>query len=200
MGITGQHMDCLDLFSRNLKLDHFLGPDLAFLDQAVAGNDDEELPLAVVPVLALGDAGLGDVHRKLPVIDRFQQFGKAAPRIAVHLQIKGDLLFRKVTEIHGIQLLLKTARRDLRHDQRLRLVAEGMQALHNVAQGGLVRDWRVAVLAVLLWLRRQAVKAVFARGGILAAVGMPFYGVKHLFDQIIDEQDGTCLSAAAWKM
>ena len=58
VGIARQHVHRPDLLSADLKLQHFIRPDLPLLNQAVAGNDDEEFPLAVVPVLALRDAGL----------------------------------------------------------------------------------------------------------------------------------------------
>ena len=164
VGVAREHMDGLDPVPAHLELQHFLRADLPLLNETVARHHDEELPLAVVPVLALGDAGLGDVHGKLAVIDRFQEFRKAASRIAVHLQIKGDLFFRKVTEIHGIQLLLKTARRDLRHNQRLRLVMEGVEALHDMTKRGLVGDGRIAVFAVRQERKEKLTRTVLHLG------------------------------------
>ena len=61
VGIAGQHMDGLYLVAGNLKLDHLIRADFALLNEAVAGHHNKELPLGVVPVLALGDAGLRDV-------------------------------------------------------------------------------------------------------------------------------------------
>ena len=65
---TRQHMDGLDLVARNLELPHLVAVDAPFLDEPVTRNDDEELPLAVMPMLPLRDVGLGDVHTKLPAL------------------------------------------------------------------------------------------------------------------------------------
>ena len=51
----------------------------------MAGHYHEELPLGVVPMLALGDPRLGDVHGELPAIPGFQQLREAAPIVHVHL-------------------------------------------------------------------------------------------------------------------
>ena len=58
VGIARQHMDGLDSVTADLKFDLFIGADLAFLNQPVSGHHHEKFPLAVVPVLPLGNAGL----------------------------------------------------------------------------------------------------------------------------------------------
>lgn len=58
MGVPRQHMYRLDLFAAYLKLQHFVCANLPLLNQAMAANHNEELPLAVVPVLSLRDARL----------------------------------------------------------------------------------------------------------------------------------------------
>ena len=68
VGIAREHVNGLDSITGYLKLDHFVRPDLPLLNQAVTGDDDKELPFAVVPVLALGDAGFGDIDAELAVI------------------------------------------------------------------------------------------------------------------------------------
>ena len=85
VGVSRQHMDSLDTVARDLKLDDFVRTDLALLDEAVTGDNDEELPLAVVPVLSLRDPRLRDIYTELTVICGFQQFRKAAAGVAVHL-------------------------------------------------------------------------------------------------------------------
>ena len=64
VGIAGQHVHSLDPVTAHFKFYHFVRlagsricSDPALLDQAVAGNHDEEFPLGIVPVLAFGDAG-----------------------------------------------------------------------------------------------------------------------------------------------
>ena len=66
------HMHGLDLLSRNLKADLFVRVDIALLDPRAAADDDEELPLTVMPVLTLGDPGLRDIHAELTVIGGLQ--------------------------------------------------------------------------------------------------------------------------------
>ena len=58
VGIARQHVHCPDSLSADLKFNHLVRPDLPLLNQAMTGNDDKEFPLAVVPVLALGDSRL----------------------------------------------------------------------------------------------------------------------------------------------
>ena len=68
MRIARQHMDALDVVACDFKLYHLVGAELALLDEAVAGDYDEKLPLGVVPVLAFGDAGAGDVDGDLATV------------------------------------------------------------------------------------------------------------------------------------
>ena len=85
MGVSGQHVDGLDLLAGHLKLDHLIRANPTLLDKAMAGHHDKELPLGIVPVLALGDAGLGNVHGELTAGCRPQELGKAAAIVYVHL-------------------------------------------------------------------------------------------------------------------
>ena len=50
---AGNHVDRLKLVAGDLKLYRFSGVDVPLLDQSVTCNHDEQLPLGVVPVLAL---------------------------------------------------------------------------------------------------------------------------------------------------
>ncbi len=67
---SGDHVDRFDLLSRNLELNHLSSVSVPLLDQAMAGNDDKQLPLGVVPVLSFGDARLADVDRYLAAVLR----------------------------------------------------------------------------------------------------------------------------------
>ena len=89
---TRQHMDGLDLVARDLELPYLVAADAALLDEAVPRDDDEEFPLAVMPMLPFRDARLGDVHAELPAILRLEKLGEASARILVHLEGKGRLL------------------------------------------------------------------------------------------------------------
>ena len=68
MCIPRQHMDCLDFFTADLEVKHFVSAQFSHLDETVARHNDKKLPLGMVPMLALGDAGLGDVHTHLPAL------------------------------------------------------------------------------------------------------------------------------------
>lgn len=61
-------MDGLYLVSGNLKLYRLSGVDVTLLNQTVTGNYDKELPLGIVPMLALRDARLGDINADLTAI------------------------------------------------------------------------------------------------------------------------------------
>ena len=68
MGVAGQHVHSLDAVAAHLVLQHFVRADLPLLDEPMAGYDDEELPLGIMPVLALGNAGLTDFDREPAMI------------------------------------------------------------------------------------------------------------------------------------
>ena len=55
---AGDHVNSFDLVAADLKADLFIRVDIALLDQRVTADDDEELPLTVMPMLTLGDTGL----------------------------------------------------------------------------------------------------------------------------------------------
>ena len=55
---AGDHVDRFDLLPRHFELHRLAGVDVALLDEAMTVHHDELFPLAVVPVLALGDARL----------------------------------------------------------------------------------------------------------------------------------------------
>lgn len=96
VGVAGEHDDTLDFVTTHLVVEDFVGAFLAELDEAVAGDDDELFPLGVVPMLALGDAGLGDVDAYLSAVEGVNQFGERAAGIDVHLQIEDSLFLGKV--------------------------------------------------------------------------------------------------------
>lgn len=99
--IAREHVDALDIVARDLELDDlaFGVVQVALLDEAVATDHDEELPLGVVPVLSLGDARLADVDTHLTAIQGMYQLGEGASSVDVHLQREGDFFFREVREI-----------------------------------------------------------------------------------------------------
>ena len=108
---AGLHVNALDLITRNLILFDLAVFEIAHLNQAMAMNHNEDLPLVLVPVLTFSDTWLADVYTHLPMVERADQFREAAALIHIHLVIEDGLLTRQVTEIHRIELLLKAARR-----------------------------------------------------------------------------------------
>ena len=85
MGVPGQHMDGLGLVAGHFKFQHVLTADAALLNQPMPRHHNEKFPLGIVPVLALRDAGLGNIHAELPAALGFQQLGKAAAGVLVFL-------------------------------------------------------------------------------------------------------------------
>ena len=96
VGIAREHVDSLDVVARDFPLQHFAFGivQVPLLDEAVALDHNELLELGVVPVLALGDAGLGDVDRDLTGIQGMHQLGEGAAVVHVHLEVKCRLFIR----------------------------------------------------------------------------------------------------------
>ena len=92
-------MDCLDFVAGYFEFDDgvwvsvFVEADFSLLYQAVSGHDNEEFPLAVVPVLPFCDAGLADVDGYLAVVNGFEQFCEAAAVVDIHFQIESNFIF-----------------------------------------------------------------------------------------------------------
>ena len=78
VGPARNHVDSLNLIPRNVKLHCFSSVDVPLLDQTVTSNYDEQLPLGVVPVLPLRDAGLTDIDAHLTAIGGVHQLGERA--------------------------------------------------------------------------------------------------------------------------
>ena len=96
---AGNHVDSFNLIAGHFKIDDLVRADLAFLDQAVTSYNNEELPLGVVPVLALGDARTADVDADLPTILSMYQLRETAAIIHIHLQCIFKFLSRQISQI-----------------------------------------------------------------------------------------------------
>jgi len=112
VGIARQHVDSLNLIPKDLELYDLVGAQLALLDQPMAGDYNEELPLGVVPVLAFGDARLGDVDAHLAAPKGVDQLGKGAAVVHIHLEGEGDFLLGQVAEVGAVEFLGKATGRD----------------------------------------------------------------------------------------
>ena len=71
---AGDHVDSFDPVSAHFEGNLLSGVDVSLLDQAVTMNNNELLPLAVVPVLAFCNAGLADVNGYLSAVNGVQSF------------------------------------------------------------------------------------------------------------------------------
>ena len=96
MGVAREHVDGLDVIAGDLEFDDFVGAELALLDEAVAGDDNEELPFGVMPMLPLRDARLGNVDRHLAGVQGVNKLREGAAVIDIHLQREGDLLLGEI--------------------------------------------------------------------------------------------------------
>ena len=76
MGIARQHMDSLNLIAADPELQHLVRAYFTLLDEGLSGDDDEKLPLTVMPVLSLRNTWLGNIHRKLAMISSLKKLCK----------------------------------------------------------------------------------------------------------------------------
>ena len=171
-------MNCFDPVTADLEVEDFVGVDSSLLDEAVTAYDDEEFPLRVVPVLALGDARLADVDRYLTAVECVDEFCEGASVVNVHLEREGDLLLREIAQICAVELLGEGVLRNLRYHQCLWLVCKTVDHVHDLSEGGLVGDRAVAVSAVLCRYSLYAVK--------LTSVSLALESLNHLVHEVID--------------
>ena len=93
------HIDRLDLLSAYLKLHHFSGINISFLNQSMSCHNNKKLPFAVVPMLPLGDPRLTDIDRNLSTILCMHKLRKRTAIIHIHFQRICELFFWKICKI-----------------------------------------------------------------------------------------------------
>ena len=178
VGVAREHHNRLDAVAAHLILKHFVGAFASHLDEAVALYHDELLPLAVVPVLALGDARPRDVDAHLSAPGGVHKLRERAALVAVHLQIEHGFLRRKVTQEGGHQPARETVGSHLGNHERPRHGGKAVEKLHNLAQRGVEGG------------RHTAVAAVGTANGVdaleLAVVLTALQGKQHLVDEVVD--------------
>ena len=108
-------------------------PHLPQLDGRGAGDHQEPLPLAHVPVVALGDAGPAHVDRNLAALRRAQELGERAARVHVGLEAIGEVPRLVVGKERAPEFLGKGAVSQVGHRQRLAAVAEATQQVYDLA-------------------------------------------------------------------
>ncbi len=184
VGIAGEHVDGLDALACDFVVPHFVGAFLAQLDEAVAADDDKGFPLAVVPVLALGDAGLGDVDAHLSAVEGVEEFGERAAGIDVHGHVVDGFLFGQITEVRGHEFVPQAAFGLLHHVEAVGVgccAGAVVDDVHDVAEGGPVGHGDVAVAAVGGGDGFDAVK--------LAVVFFAREGSDHLVHEVVDIEE-----------
>ena len=77
-----------------MVVDHFSSPNLSELDQGLSTYNKELLVLGMVPVVALGDSRLGNIHRELAALGGPDDLGEAAAVVNVHLQSIAEPVIR----------------------------------------------------------------------------------------------------------
>ena len=80
-------------------------PHLPQLDARGAGDHQEPLPLAHVPVVALGDAGPAHVDRDLAALRRAQELGERAAAVDIGLEPVGEVTRLVVGQERAPELL-----------------------------------------------------------------------------------------------
>ena len=151
-------------------------PHLPQPDARGAGDHQEPLPLAHVPVVALGDAGLGHVDGDLAALGRAQELGERAALVDVGLEAVGEVPRLVVGQERAPQLLGEGALREVGHRERLAAVAEAAQQVDDLAQGPHVGAGDVAEPVTV-----DALEALVA-----AAVLPAQQRAQHLADQVVD--------------
>ena len=156
-----------------------VGPHLPQLDRCSAGDHQEPLPLAHVPVVALGDAGPRDVDGDLAALRRAQELGERAAVVDIGLEAVGEMPGLVVGQERAPELLGEGALAEVGHRERLAAVAEAVEQADDLAQGLDVSFRDVAELVTLYPLEPL----------VTAAVLPSQQGAQHLADQVVDVEE-----------
>ena len=79
MGVSGGDVHHLESVPAHGVLEDLLAVHAAEADEGLPRDHEELLVLGVVPVVPLGDARLGHVHRDLPPVRGAEEFGEGPP-------------------------------------------------------------------------------------------------------------------------
>ena len=178
---AGDHINRFDLVAADLELDDLARVDIALLNQSVTVDDDEELPLRVVPVLSLRNARLADIDGDLAAVEGVDEFGEAPAIVAVHLERIFELLLRKIREIEGVQLLREGTLGRFGEKKGLREGFELLEEIDDLAESDLVRRRNVTISPVFLSDGVDSVE--------FAALLLPLEKIEHPFDEIVDIEE-----------
>lgn len=154
-------------------------PHLPQLDGCGAGDHQEPLPLAHVPVVALGDAGLRDVDGDLAALRRAQELGERAARVHFGPEAVGEVARLVVGQERAPELLGEGALRKVGHRERLAAVAEAVEQVDDLPQ-----RLHVGVGDVAEPVTVDALEALVA-----AAVLLAEQRAQQLVDQVVDVEE-----------
>lgn len=154
-------------------------PHLPQLDGGGAGDHKEPLPLAHVPVVALGDAGLAHVDGDLAALRRAQELGERAAAVHVGPESVGEVPRLVVGQERAPELLGEGALRQVGHREGLAAVSEAVEQVDDLAQGLHVGVGDIAELVAL-----HAVQPL-----VSAAVLLAEQRAQHLADQVVDVEE-----------
>ena len=156
-----------------------VGPHPPQLDGGGTGDHQEPLPLAHVPVVALGDAGPRDVDRDLAALGRAQELRERAARVHVGPEAVGEVARLVVGQERAPELLGEGALGQVGHRESLAAVPEAVEQVDDLAQGLHVGLRDVAELLAL-----HAVQPL-----VSAAVLLAQQRAQHLADQVVDVEE-----------
>lgn len=108
-------------------------PHLPQLYGRGAGDHQEPLPLAHVPVVALGDAGPAHVDGHLAALGRAQELGERAAVVGVGLEAVGEVPRLVVGQERAPELLGEGALGQVGHREGLAAVSEAVQQVDDLA-------------------------------------------------------------------
>lgn len=133
MGIPRGDVHNLQPLSRHMVVDYFFRSYFPELDQGFAADHQELLALRMVPVVALGDAALGDVHRELAALFSADDLGEAAAVVGVHPQRIAEPVLGQVAQVGAVQHLLEAVRH-IGYGKARAAFPETLQKLHDPSQ------------------------------------------------------------------
>ena len=131
-------------------------------------------------MVALGDAGLGNVHAHLPALRRTEEFGERPAIINVGLQIVSETAQLVIAQKRRVELLGERAFRQIGHAERLAGVAEALEQPDDFAERRPLRSGREAIAPRLVWHAFGSL--------VVATLHVAHEGLQHGRDQIVDIQ------------
>ena len=154
-------------------------PHLPQLDRRGAGDHQEPLPLAHVPVVALGDAGPGHVDGDLAALGRAQELRERAAAVGVGPEAVGEVARLVVRQERAPELLGEGALRQVGNRERLAAIAEAVEQVDDLAER-LDVSFRDVAEPVSLYPLETLVSA---------AVLPAEQGAQHLVHEVVDVEE-----------